>query len=222
MTQGDTTTGSDSGRRRLIDSGVLAEDIASCLEQIATGDLDARGRVLELLGERLHHLAHRMLARYPRVRRWSDTDDLFQAAAMRLHRALAETQPESARGLLALAGTQMHRELIDLARRYTSQRAYEANHGTNIIGEDDSGRGQHAVDHAEGQQQPLDRWTAFHEAVQSLSPEAREVFDLVWYMGASQETAASVIGCSTRTIKTRWREARLAIKAALDGQNPES
>lgn len=221
MKQDDSTTGSRS-RRPLSDSGVLAENIAGCLEEIASGNLEARERVFELLGDRLHHLAHRMLARYPRVRRWNDTDDLFQAAAMRLHRAMADTQPESARGLLALAGTQMHRELVDLARRYTSQGAYEANHGTNVIGEDDSGRMQHAIDQAAGRQEPLDRWSAFHDAVESLRPEAREVFDLVWYMGASQETAANVIGCSPRTVKSRWREARLAIKAALDGQNPES
>jgi len=196
MPQHETSSGSDSGQRAGHDSGVLADKIAGCLEEIASGNLDARDRVFELCSERLYLLARRMLSRYPRVRRWSDTDDLFQAAAMRLHRALADTQPESARGLLALAGTQMHRELIDLARRSSSKGAFEANHGTNVIGEDDSGRPQHAVDQAP--------------------------FDLVWYMGASQETAAAVIGCSTRTIKSRWRLARLAVKAALDGRPPES
>jgi len=218
---GTDGSGSSSVRRPLVDSGVLADEIAVCLDEIASGNLEARDRVFELLSERLYLLARRMLSRYPRVRRWNDTDDVFQAAAMRLHRALADTQPESVRGLLALAGTQMHRELIDLARRYTSQGAYEANHGTNVIGEDDSGRALHAVDHASQEQEPLDRWSAFHKAVEQLPAEAREVFDLVWYMGASQETAASVVGCSTRTIKTRWRQARIAIKRALDDQHPD-
>lgn len=222
MPQYETASGSDSGHSAGRDSGMLADEIAGCLEEIASGNLEARDRVFELCSERLYLLARRMLSRYPRVRRWSDTDDLFQAAAMRLHRALADTQPESARGLLALAGTQMHRELVDLARRSSSKGAFEANHGTNVIGEDDSGRPQHAVDQAPARQDPLDRWTAFHEAVEQLPPDAREVFDLVWYMGASQETAAAVIGCSTRTIKSRWRLARLAVKAALDGQPPES
>ena len=222
MQQQDITSGTSSVHRAASrDSGVLADEIAGCLEEIALGNLEVRGRVIELCSERLHLLAHRMLSRFPRVRRWNDTDDLFQAAAMRLHRALADTQPTSARGLLALAGTQMHRELVDLARRSTSQGAYEANHGTNVIGEDDSGRLQHAVDQAPARQEPLERWSAFHEAVEQLPPDAREVFDLVWYMGASQETAAAVIGCSTRTIKTRWRQARLAVKAALDGRPPE-
>ena len=223
MQQHDSTTGSGSGGgvRSAADSAALADDIAGCLEEIAAGNLEARDRVFELLGERLYFLARRMLSRYPRVRRWSDTDDVFQAAAMRLHRALAETQPDSARGLLALAGTQMHRELVDLARRYTSQGAFEANHGTNIIGEDDSGRPQHAVDQVPARQEPLEKWTAFHDAVERLPPDAREVFDLVWYMGASQDAAAAVIGCSTRTVKSRWRQAKHAVKAALDGCNPD-
>ena len=213
---------SGSHRRPDVDSGVLADEIAACLEEITAGNLEARERVFELLSDRLYVLARRMLSRFPRVRRWNDTDDVFQAAALRLHRALADTQPDSVRGLLALAGTQMHRELIDLARRYTSQGAYEANHGTNVIGEDDSGRVLHAVDQAEATSEPLDRWTAFHHAVEQLPAEIREVFDLVWYMGASQQTAASVIGCSPRTIKSRWREARTAVKAALEGHTPEN
>ncbi len=222
MQQHETTPDSDSGQRAGHDSGVLASEIAGCLEEIASGNLEARNRVFELCGERLYVLARRMLSRFPRVRRWNDTDDLFQAAALRLHRALAKTQPESARGLLALAGTQMHRELVDLARRYSGQGAYEANHETNVIGEDDSGRPRHAVDQAPDRAEPLERWTAFHQAVEQLPPDAREVFDLVWYMGASQETAAVVIGCSPRTVKSRWRQARVAVKAALGGRSPDS
>lgn len=203
------------------DSAHLSARVRDCLERIAAGDLTARDQVIELCSERLYLLARRMLARFPRVRRWSDTDDVFQEAAMRLHRALAEVQPDSTRGLLALAGTQMHRELVDLARRYASGRSYEGNHGTNVVGPDDSGRLQHIVDRAMAQPDPLDRWTSFHEAVEQLPTDAREVFDLVWYMGASQETAASIIGCSPRTVKSRWRLARLSVKAALDGENPE-
>lgn len=216
--------GTNAGRSGHGESGepaALAGEIAGCLEQIASGNLRARDRVFELCSERLHLLARRMLRDYPRVRRWSDTDDIFQAAAMRLHRALAQTQPESVRGLLALAGTQMHRELVDLARHYSSQGSYEANHGTNIIGEDDSGRPQHAIDQVAARPEPLDRWSTFHEAVESLAPNDREVFDLVWYMGASQETAATVIGCSTRTVRARWRRAKTAVRSALDDRSPE-
>jgi DNA-directed RNA polymerase specialized sigma24 family protein len=52
--------------------------------------------------------------------------------------------------------------------------------------------------------------------VERLPDESREVFHLVWYLGADQKTIATLVGCSERTVKTRWREAREAIRTALD------
>ena len=51
--------------------------------------------------------------------------------------------------------------------------------------------------------------------------ESREVFHLVWFLGADQKTIADLLDCSERTVKTRWREAREAVKAALGGRSPE-
>ena len=42
--------------------------------------------------DQLVALARVMLRRYPHVRRWEQTDDLLQAALMRLHRSLAEVR----------------------------------------------------------------------------------------------------------------------------------
>jgi DNA-directed RNA polymerase specialized sigma24 family protein len=91
--------------------------LTACLERLAAGDLLARDTIIELCAERLRVLAHRMLSRFPNVRRWDDTDDVFQNAAMRLHRALGQMSIESPRSVMALAATQIQRELIDLARR---------------------------------------------------------------------------------------------------------
>jgi RNA polymerase sigma factor (sigma-70 family) len=67
----------------------------------------------------------------------------------------------------------------------------------------------------------LDRWTLFHEAIAALPDDEREVFQLVWYLGADQKSAATLLGCSERTVKSRWRAAREAVRAALDGLPPE-
>ena len=69
-----------------------ASQLAACLERLASGDLAARDEIIELCGGRLRVLASRMLSRFPTVRRWDDTDDVFQNAAMRLHRALGDVQ----------------------------------------------------------------------------------------------------------------------------------
>jgi RNA polymerase sigma factor (sigma-70 family) len=203
----------------------LEQELAACLARLQTGDLTARDRIIELCSERLRVLAHRMIRRFPKVRRWDDTDDLFQNAALRLHRALGQLQGESPRSIMALAATQLHRELIDLARKHTGPSSYAANHGTNVIRlrtADDSAAPRYVdqVADTDTTETTIERWEDFHAAVQRLPDDLREVFHLVWYLGADQRTIAGVLGCSDRTVKTRWREAREAVKAALDGQRP--
>jgi RNA polymerase sigma-70 factor (ECF subfamily) len=162
-----------------------------------------------------------MLGRYPGVRRWEDTDDVFQNAAMRLHRALGAVAIDSPRSIMALAATQLHRELIDLARRHAGPTSYAANHGTNVMpgssGQD--GPAFH-VDQAAATDTDLDRWSLFHAAVGKLPDDQREVFDLVWYLGADQRAIATLLDCSPRTVKYRWRAARESIRQAMQGEPP--
>jgi len=196
--------------------------LARCLERLAVGDLKARDSVIEVVSDRLRELAHRMLGRYPGVRRWEDTDDVFQNAAMRLHRALGDMQLESPRSIMALAATQLHRELIDLARRHAGPSSYAANHGTNVMPQAaaDDAPNQY-IDHSPSSDTNLDRWTLFHEAIGNLPEEEREVFHLVWYLGADPKTIATLLNCSERTVKYRWRSAREAVRAELEGKPPQ-
>ena len=177
--------------------------------------------------KRLHVIASRMLADFPAVRRWNDTGDVLQGSLVRLHRALAEVHPTSVRDLLALATTQMHRELIDLARKYAGPMSHAAHHDTNSFrpgGDEGAGQGLQRTDLASnmaGDDDPeLERWAAFHAAVDGLPDDQREVFRLVWYFGCDQEQVAATLGCSTRTVKRHWQAARQAISAALDGAPP--
>lgn len=201
----------------------LPPDVGECLARLAAGDLSARDRIIDLCGDRIRHLAHRMLARFPNVRRWDDTDDVFQAAAMRLHRSLGQMAIGSPRDLLALAATEIRRELLDLARKHAGPESYAANHATDVPR---AGPGRTtAARHIDGLVAPdtnLDRWTIFQDAVERLPDDAREVFHLVWFLGADQKTIAGLLDCSERTVKSRWREAREAVKAALGGESPEA
>jgi RNA polymerase sigma factor (sigma-70 family) len=198
--------------------------LSACLDRLATGDLDARGAVIEACSERLRTLASRMLSRFPHVRRWDDTDDVFQNAAMRLHRALGQVRVDSPREVMALAATQIHRELIDLARHHAGPSSFAANHETKPGRPDATDvRGPAGPgDLATAPSESLDRWSLFHEAIDALPAEDREIFHLVWYMGADQKMIARLLDCSERTVKTRWRRARDAVRTALDDRSPES
>ncbi|MFM7206860.1 MAG: RNA polymerase sigma factor [Planctomycetaceae bacterium] len=197
-------------------------ELLAHLRQLADGNLSARDRVIELCAGRLRVLAHRMLAKFPNVRRWDDTDDVFQNAALRLHRALGQVPIESPRSVMALAATQIHRELLDLARRHAGPSSFAANHATHLGHAGDGPLATpRAVADAPAADDPLERWSQFHAAIAALPAELREVFHLVWYLDADQKTIATLLGCSERTVKSRWRQAREAVRAALDGESPE-
>ena len=195
--------------------------VNNVLEAVANGDPAALDRIVEAWSARLRHLTHKILRNYPGVRRYDDTDDVFQGAIMRLHRALRQMAEagESPRSMMALGAVQIHRELVDLTRRYAAASAYQANHGTNVF--HDGSAARHFVDEAAVTEEPLDRWERFHRTVERLAPEHQEVFRLVWYLGADQKTIAAIMGCSERSVKNYWRHAREAVKSALDGERPQ-
>ncbi len=197
-------------------------ELADCLDRLAAGDLAARDRIIELCGHRLRVLARRMLAEFPSVRRWDDTDDVFQNVAMRLHRALGHVTISSPRELAALAATAIHRELLDLARRHAGPMSFAANHATNLPGMSGphAPPTPHAVREAVAAEDSLDRWTLFQDAIAELPDDLREVFHLVWYLDANQQAVAKLTACSERTVRRRWQEARQAVRTALDGQRP--
>lgn len=197
----------------------LDEVLAGCLERLAKGDDSAREDILEVCNDRLRELSSRLLGKFAKVRRWDNTDDVAQNAAMRLYRALGDTVPDSPRGLMGLMATQIQRELIDLARKHAGPMSYAQNHDTNVRGGID---GEVAVvDEAEDvgdgleEEIPLERWETFHRAVENLPEEHREVFKLVWYLGADRETAAKTLGLSVRTVGRRWQEARELVAQAV-------
>jgi len=197
--------------------------IAGCLTRLAAGDDAARTTILEICDERIHELSHRLLGDFASVRRWDDTDDVAQNAALRLYRALGQTVPASPRGLMGLMATQIQRELLDLARKHAGPMSYASNHGTNVL-ERTSGVIVFVVDETpeyatEDELVPLERWEAFHRAVENLPDDHREVFTLAWYLGVDKPSVARALTMSLRTVERRWQEARALVAAALDGND---
>jgi RNA polymerase sigma-70 factor (ECF subfamily) len=187
------------------------------LDRLRAGDGSARDRLIALAQSRFVALARARLRRYPHVRRWEQTDDLLQAALMRLHRSLAEVRPEGVPHFDNLAASQIRRELIDLARHYYGPEGLGANHHPDGA---DSGSRLDQVPESSGRPESLEAWAAFHEAVERLPEEERQVVDLLWYRGLTHAQAAEALGVATKTVQRRWASARLMIRDALGGEGP--
>ena len=186
-----------------------------------TGDPAARRALAGQACDRLRTLTRTMLrADFARVRRWEETDDVYQNAVLRLHRALAEVTPESAVHFYRLAALQIRRELLSLVEHYYGPQGTGANHHTDGQPADDAGGKLPVVPAACEAPETIAEWSDFHAAVGQLPEDEREVFDLVWYQGLSQDEAAAVLAVSTKTIKRRWQAAKLRLHQLLGGERP--
>jgi RNA polymerase sigma-70 factor (ECF subfamily) len=196
--------------------------IQGCLDRLQAGDRSAREELLQLSARRLNALARTMLKHYARVRRWEDSDDVFQNASIRLLRALEQVTPQTARDFYRLAALQIRRELLDLARHYYGPLGQGARHDSVGTAAADPSREMPAHVPSDMTLEPagLAGWTEFHATVEKLDPESKEVFDLIWYQGLPQEEAAGLLNISLRTVKRRWQTARLKLHEALGGQPP--
>jgi RNA polymerase sigma-70 factor (ECF subfamily) len=191
------------------------------LDRLRAGDESARDELVTIARGRLSRLAGKMLRGYPGVGRWEQADDILQNAALRLCRALEEIKPTSVRSFLNLAALQIRRELIDLARHYEGPEGLGRHH-LSEAGSDDPPTTPSPLEASTDTNDParLATWTEFHDTVEALPDEEREVFNLLWYQGLSQREAATLLGVTERVAKHRWRSARLKLHQMLGGRLP--
>lgn len=197
--------------------------IQGWIERLQAGDESARKELLNCACERLTRLTRKMLKSYPRVKRWEETDDVFQNATMRLYRSLEHVKPASAGDFFRLAALNIRRELLDLAKHYYGPQGHGANYASLGGGSEAESMAPTPLDKPDSSGEPgrLAAWTEFHAQVEQLPEEEREIFDLLWYQELSQAEAAALLNVSERTVKRRWQSARLKLHEALQGQLPE-
>ena len=197
-----------------------SEQFEKALARLSAGDTQARDELVQLSFQRLQRLASRMLSQFPAVRRWEETDDVLQQSAFRLWKALGEVKLESPRHFFNLAAVQVRRELIDMSRKFSGVEGHARNLDSVSPRSDDDTPAitEGHSDTYEGGR--LASWTEFHDSVDQLDESLREVFQLIWYQGLSQQQVAALIDVPQRTISRRWQKARRELCHILGGQLP--
>lgn len=174
--------------------------------------------LLGYAGDRLHALSRRMLRSYPRLRRWEQTDDIFQTAALRLHQSLAEVRPESPAQFMGLAATQIRRTLIDLVRYHFGPEGKHSRHQSdahNPNNMESAGLVQRRTAMTD-EPETLEQWLRFHKGVESLPLEERQVFEAIWYGNLTQQQVSDLYKLSVSTVKRRMRSVRLRLGELLE------
>jgi RNA polymerase sigma factor (sigma-70 family) len=171
-------------------------EIQALLDRWEIGDA-ATATIFERVDARFRSLARRMLRNYPGVRAKEQTDDVWHGAVGRMIRSLAHVRPATVHDLQGLAAEHIRRELLDLVRKHRRRPAATEGDLTSVSAP--------SFDH------DLERWAALHEAAGELPAFLKQVFELRYYGGLTHAEVARTIGASDRTVRSRWRKARLAL-----------
>jgi RNA polymerase sigma-70 factor (ECF subfamily) len=202
--------GLQSGNPVVSDAAFRTTLLHRCLDRLRAGDGHAYDDLIDLAGERLRHLASRMLHGFPAVRRWEDTQDVLQNAHVRLLRDLRDKdkRPASVRDFFNLAASRIRSVLLNLHQQHARHRASPG---------DDA-----AADQPDPNTAELDRWTAFHEAVERLDPTEREVVGLRFYHGWTQAEIAALLQVSDRMVRKHWVSACMHLRDVLGDALPDT
>jgi RNA polymerase sigma factor (sigma-70 family) len=187
------------------------------LDRWNAGDTSAIEEIIIHSQERLSRMASRMLAGKPHVGRWNQTDDVLQNALVRLHRSLKDVKPDSKRAYNGLAAQQIRRELIDMARSLYGPHGHGRHHKSAVgLGPpNETERPLYEAVAAETTSFDQLEMADFHESVGRLQVEEKEVFELVFYQGMTLAEVARMLELSERTIKRRFRAAKLSLNSIL-------
>lgn len=205
----------------MTDASDDSRQLERLLLQAADGIEGVADELISCAEGRLYALARRMLRSYPRLRRWEQTDDIFQAAALRLHRSLQEVRPETVGEFMGLAATQIRRTLIDLVRHHFGPEGKHARHQSDADGialrahPNEQDVSQRSADEPE----TLEQWLRFHESVGLLPDDEREVFEAIWYGNLSQQQVSDLQGISISTVKRRMRSVRIRLATVLENDS---
>jgi RNA polymerase sigma-70 factor (ECF subfamily) len=201
----------------MLNSSLHTTHLQGWFRRMHAGDQAASEELLRAASNWLERLARRMLRSFPNVRRCAGTGDIFQEAVLRLLRSLRQLDaaPASVRDFLGLAAAHTRRELLDLARRCGAAKR-RGDVPLDVGGSDAGSDLAASADDSE----ELERWRRFHEGVERLPAEEREVISLRFYHDWTEADIAALFGVTERTVRRRWAAGCARLSEALGGALP--
>lgn len=177
------------------------------------GEPHASGKLVEHCLDRIAFLSTRLLPAFPIVARWDRPSDIAQDVSLRLLDALQVAKPENERHLLALASKKVREELVDRVRRYRGEkRGLDRLQSQGDVPLAENAAHYVAADDVPG---PVtnEKWDSFWNALDTLPPDQRSVFDAKWFLDASEATIAEMLNTSRSTVQRLWSDAKAHIKS---------
>jgi RNA polymerase sigma factor (sigma-70 family) len=196
--------------------------VQSWINRLNTGDVDARDHLMTVLRDRWRGFARRALhGSHQRLEAFEQTDDLLSELSLRLLQDWKRgAVPATAADFFRQAANNFGNLLVDLCRKHYG-RDFRRRRQLPL---DAPGADTDAGPHHDPGTETLDparlaTWAEFHDQVNLLPPELRDVFHLRWYHDLTVPETAAALGIGERTVTKRWVEARLRLQTILQNSS---
>lgn len=195
------------------------DELADCLQRLAAGDASALDQLISQACKRMEDMAHRMLRRFPKVRRWVETKDVVQDASLALWKRLKKTPPPAdPRQYVGLCAIEVHHRLLDLARKFSGPQSFaskhQTNHGAGVDGQRLTIEAQGVID---TWTEELQIWRLILETLERQPSRVAQAFRLVHFLGVKRRQAAEQLGVDRKTVDRDLALAQEAIDTAVQG-----
>src|SRR5262249_36984925 len=175
----------------------------------------AHQRVEKIVAKTFHKSYHRLRSQH-------DTASIVSETYMRLRSALESVQasaasrdaPMNVGDFFRLVASKTHQVFIDLVRRAQVRMKAVGVPATKPGEESMVGVEQMAVSD-ETDTSLLALWGEFHESVNKLPDEQKEVFQMCFYLDMKRAEVAQVLGLHPKEASRRWLAATEALKDTL-------
>lgn len=204
----------------MLEQSQLSDHIGSLIRQVNQKDPQARQELLTVTSDRLERLTRNMKKDFPSVSRWEETGDVFQNVMIRLNQALEKVEINDVRHFLRLAALHIRRELLDLCRKHDRRNRHHQTQMRAASGEQSEMPLAQEPMEITNDPKRVAEWGEFHETIEGLPDDQKEIVELLWYHGLTQVAAAEVMGITHKQVRTLWRNARLELHEKLGGDAP--
>lgn len=184
-----------------------ADEITDLLPEVREGEPAAVSRLMTLVYDELHAMAHRRLRRSPPGQTLNTTALVHEAYLKLVEPAPGDWRDRS--HFLAIAATAMRYIVVDHARRRGAEKRGGGLHHTSLDGEK-LGVGGRTVE-----------LLALDQALERLagvSDRLARVVELLYFGGLTEREAGEVLDVTERTVRRDWRKARAFLCRALEDQ----
>lgn len=184
-----------------------ADEITDLLPEVREGEPAAVSRLMTLVYDELHAMAHRRLRRSPPGQTLNTTALVHEA-----YLKLVEPTPGDWRDrshFLAIAATAMRYIVVDHARRRGAEKRGGGLHHTSLDGE------KLGVDGRTVELLALDQAL---ERLAGVSDRLARVVELLYFGGLTEREAGEVLDVTERTVRRDWRKARAFLCRVLEEQ----